>query len=196
MTEPVVTQSMPATVAPRRKLPAAVIVLSIVVVFVAGLLALMLIKPPQKFLCDQPAPDITVKMFDQYRGGWSSDSLKLSDLRGKGVVLNFWASWCQPCEQEAADLESAWQQYKDKGIMFVGVDYYDQEPAALRYLQKFAISYPNGPDLAGGASKVYAIRGVPETFFVDPSGKIVGCRKEGPLDATELAQRIAQIAPK
>jgi cytochrome c biogenesis protein CcmG/thiol:disulfide interchange protein DsbE len=190
------TELTATTPANRRKLPALVVVLGILIIFVGGLLAVLLIKPPQKFLCDQPAPDFKLTMFDQYRGGWQNESLKLSDLRGKGVVLNFWASWCQPCAEEAAALENSWKQYKSQGIEFIGVDYYDQEPVALRYLQKFAISYPNGPDLAGAASKVYAIKGVPETFFINPEGKIMGCRVEGPLTPDALEHRIAQILPK
>ena len=188
----------PAAPAPdeKRKLPAWAIVASIVVVLIASLLALLLIKPPQKSLCDEPAPAWTLNLFEEYRGGLDKSSISLDDLRGKGVVLNFWASWCKPCEEEAATLEAAWQQYKDKGIAFVGVDYLDQEPAAKRYLEKFGVSYPNGPDLASKISKRYTIRGVPETFFIDPDGNLVGCRKVGPLSPGELDQRIAEIMPK
>jgi cytochrome c biogenesis protein CcmG/thiol:disulfide interchange protein DsbE len=172
------------------------VVLGIGTLFVAALLALLLLKPPQKSLCDEAAPDWRLTLFDDYRGGWNSDAISLSDLRGKGIVLNFWASWCQPCEEEAAALEAAWRQYRDEGIVFVGVDYLDQEPAARRYLQKFDITYPNGPDLASRISKRYTIRGVPETFFINPEGQIVGCRKIGPLAESELRQRIAEIVPK
>jgi len=179
-----------------RKLPAWAIIAAIGIVFITGLLALLLIKPPQKSLCDEPATAWTLTLFDGYRGGFEKSNVGLEELRGKGVVLNFWASWCQPCEEEAAELEEAWQRYKDKGIVFVGVDYLDQEPAAKRYLEKFAVSYPNGPDLAGKISKRYTIRGVPETFFIDPQGNIVGCRKIGPLSTQELDQRIAEIMPK
>ena len=101
-------------------------------------------------------------------------------------MLNFWASWCKPCEEEAADLEAAWRKYKDQGIVFVGVDYLDQDPSAKRYLEKFDITFANGPDLASKISKRYTIRGVPETFFIDAEGKLVGCRKIGPLTPDEL----------
>jgi cytochrome c biogenesis protein CcmG/thiol:disulfide interchange protein DsbE len=181
---------------PARRLPAWVIVSGIVVVFVGGLLALMLARPPQRSLCDEQAPDLPLTLFAGYDGGWEGDTLSLADLRGQGVVLNFWASWCKPCEEEAAALEAAWRKYKDRGIMFVGVDYLDQEPSALAYLQKFDVTYPNGPDLQSRISKRYTIRGVPETFFIDPQGQIVGCRKVGPLSPAELEQRIAQILPK
>ncbi|MEJ5199108.1 MAG: TlpA disulfide reductase family protein [Anaerolineae bacterium] len=184
------------TPAPNRRLPAWTIALGIIVIFVAGLLVLLLTRPPQKSLCNEAAPDFTLTLFPEYRGGVVGDTLSLADLRGKGVVLNFWASWCGPCEEEAAALEAAWRQYKDKGIVFVGVDYLDQDPAAKRYLQKFNITYPNGPDLASKISKRYTIRGVPETFFIDPQGQIIGCRKIGPLTDAELRQRIAQIMPR
>lgn len=179
-----------------RKLPGWVILMVVGVLFISGLMALLLIRPPQKSLCDDIAPAWSLTLFDEYRGGWPSGTITLADLRGKGVVLNFWASWCKPCEEEAAALEAAWRQYRDRGIVFVGVDYLDQDPAAKRYLQKFDVTYPNGPDLASRISKRYTIRGVPETFFIDPQGKIVGCRKVGPLTESELRQRIAQIMPK
>jgi cytochrome c biogenesis protein CcmG/thiol:disulfide interchange protein DsbE len=186
------TSSVPET---SRRLPGWLIVLGIGVLFVAGLLAIALIKPPQKSLCDEAAPDWSLTLFDEYRGDLPGPTVNLSDLRGKGVVLNFWASWCKPCEEEAAALEAAWRQYRDRGIVFIGVDYLDQDPAAKRYLQKFDITFPNGPDLASKISKRYTIRGVPETFFIDPQGKLVGCRKIGPLVAGEIDQRIAEIMP-
>ncbi len=181
---------------PSRKLPGWLIVLGIGVLFIAGLLTISLIKPPQKNLCEGPAPDWSLTLFDEYRGDLLGQTIKLSDLRGKGVVLNFWASWCKPCEEEAAALEAAYRKYKDKGIVFVGVDYLDQDPSAKRYLEKFDVTFANGPDLASKISKRYTIRGVPETFFIDPEGNLVGCRKIGPLTPGELDQRIAEIMPQ
>ena len=131
-----------------RKLPAWTIILGIGVLFIAGLLTLMLTRPPQRSLCDEAAPDFALSLFPEYRGGHTKETISLAELKGKGVVINFWASWCQPCEAEAADLEAAWRQYKDKGIVFLGVDYLDQDPAAKRYLQKYNITFPNGADLA------------------------------------------------
>lgn len=181
----------------KRKVPTFAIVLGVLILFLGGTLSVMLIKPPQKNLCDEAAPDWSLGLFQEYKGGWTSDTVSLADLKGKGVVLNFWASWCGPCEQEAAALEAAWQKYKDQGVVFIGVDYLDQDPAAMRYLQKFNISYPNGPDLASKVAKRYAISGVPETFFIDPQGQLAGCRKLGPFtSAAELDQRIAEILPE
>ena len=112
------------------------------------------------------APDLTFTTFD---GG----EIDLRELRGKGVVINFWASWCTPCRDEAALLERTWRREKDNGIVFLGLDYLDQEPAALAYLAEFDITYPNGPDLRSQAARRFRIQGVPETFFVDPEGRIV-----------------------
>jgi len=109
----------------------------------------------------QQVPDFTLNTF-------SNEQIKLSDLRGKVVVLNFWASWCKPCEQEAADLEAAWRFYQPGGqVVFLGVDYVDTEPEALAYLQKFDITYPNGPDLRTRISQAFRIKGVPETYIID-----------------------------
>ena len=124
---------------------------------------------------------------------FSGEEIRMADLRGKVVVINFWASWCKPCEQEAADLEAAWRQYKPGGqVVFLGVDYVDTESEALGYLEKFDITYPNGPDLGTRISQAYRIRGVPETFFVDQSGKLVQFQK-GPFSS--LSQITAVIDP-
>ncbi len=106
-------------------------------------------------------PNFTLTTFD-------GETINLTDLQGKVVVLNFWASWCKPCEQEAADLESAWRTYQPRGdVVFLGVDYVDTEPEARGYLEKFGITYPNGPDLGTRISQAFRIRGVPETYIID-----------------------------
>jgi cytochrome c biogenesis protein CcmG/thiol:disulfide interchange protein DsbE len=106
-------------------------------------------------------PNFALTTFD-------GETINLTDLKGKVVVLNFWASWCKPCEQEAADLEAAWLAYKPRGdVVFLGVDYVDTEPEARGYLEKFNITYPNGPDLGTRISQAFRIRGVPETYIID-----------------------------
>lgn len=132
------------------------------------------------------APDFELTTFE-------GEQIELSDLSGKVVVLNFWASWCKPCEQEAADLQAAWEQYGPSGeVMFLGVDYVDTEPEARAYLEKFDITYPNGPDLRTRISQSYRIVGVPETFFIDQDGVLVHFQS-GPFSS--LAQIQAVIDP-
>jgi cytochrome c biogenesis protein CcmG/thiol:disulfide interchange protein DsbE len=115
-------------------------------------------------------PDFSLKMFDGYNFQGKSE-VKLSELRGNVVVINFWASWCKPCEQEAADLEQAWQYYQPSGdVVFLGADYVDTEPEARAYLEKFNISFPNGPEMGTRISQMFRIKGVPETYFIDREG--------------------------
>jgi cytochrome c biogenesis protein CcmG/thiol:disulfide interchange protein DsbE len=106
------------------------------------------------------------------------------------VVINFWASWCKPCEQEALELEQAYQIYKDQGVVFLGVDYVDTETEARKYLEKFGITYPNGPDLGTRISQAFRIRGVPETYIANADGRLVAV-KIGPYQSlSEITQQV------
>lgn len=111
------------------------------------------------------APNFTLTTFD-------GESATLAEYRGQVVVINFWASWCGPCEQEAADLEMVWREYRDRGVLFLGIDYVDTEAEARKYLEKWDVTYPNGPDLRTEISQAYRIRGVPETYVVDKHGDL------------------------
>ncbi len=134
----------------------------------------------------QAAPEFVLTTFE-------GQEINSTDLKGKVIVLNFWASWCKPCEQEAADLEAAWLYYQSRGdVVFLGVDYVDTEPEALGYLTKFNISYPNGPDLGTRISQAYRIRGVPETYIINQEG-VLTHTQIGPF--TALPQIKAVIDP-
>jgi cytochrome c biogenesis protein CcmG/thiol:disulfide interchange protein DsbE len=140
-------------------------------------------------------PDFTLPLFSGYEYEDRSE-VQLSDFQGKVVVLNFWASWCKPCEQEAAELEEAWQYYQPTGqVMFLGADYVDTEPEARAYLRKFGISYPNGPDMGTKISQMFRIRGVPETYFIDQDG-VLYYVKVGPfMSINEIKSIVDQKLP-
>ena len=129
-------------------------------------------------------PDFSMTLFNDYPYNGQTQ-VSLSDFAGKIVVINFWASWCKPCEQEAAELEAAWEYYEPtEQVIFLGVDYVDTEPEALLYLKKFGITYPNGPDRRTKISQLFRIQGVPETYFIDRSG-VLRYVKVGSFNALE-----------
>jgi len=117
-------------------------------------------------LVGKPAAPFSLGLFDGRR-------LSLDDLRGQIVVLNFWASWCYPaCYEEAPVLERGWHTYRARGVSVVGVDIQDTEEPARRFIQQFSLSFPNVPDPTGKISVDYGVYGVPETFFIDKTGRI------------------------
>jgi cytochrome c biogenesis protein CcmG/thiol:disulfide interchange protein DsbE len=124
------------------------------------------------------APDFAITSFEGQR-------LRLAELRGKVVVINIWASWCVPCRDEAPFLEKIWRQYKDRGVVFIGVDYIDSETAAKAYLKEFGITYFNGPDIGSEIYQRFRAKGVPETFFVGKDGNIYG-NALGPISRDSL----------
>jgi cytochrome c biogenesis protein CcmG/thiol:disulfide interchange protein DsbE len=140
----------------------------------------------------QVIDDFTLPLYSGYDLGGKTE-VRLSEFRGKVVVLNFWASWCKPCEQEATELQQAWTEYELTGqVVFLGADYVDTEPEARVYLKKFGITYPNGPDLATRISQYFRIKGVPETYFIDQDG-VLRYVQVGPF--TSIDQIRAQIDP-
>ncbi len=150
-----------------------------------GLLGWGLIKVNSGQVDSGMAPDFTLI-------GFNDETITLSKLRGQVVIINFWASWCPPCREEAAYLEATWRKYKDRGVVFIGVDYVDTENEALAYIEEFDITYFNGHDIGTRISQAYRMAGVPETYFVAKNGELRGV-KIGPLVMPELDQRIEEL---
>jgi cytochrome c biogenesis protein CcmG, thiol:disulfide interchange protein DsbE len=123
----------------------------------------------------------------------NDEELSLASLRGKVVVLNFWASWCNPCKGEAPLLESVWNRYKDKGVVVVGVDAQDFDVDAQRFVDNAGITYPVVRDRHGSTLGHYGVTGFPETWFIDARGRLVGEHVVGPLTEEDLERNI-QIA--
>jgi cytochrome c biogenesis protein CcmG/thiol:disulfide interchange protein DsbE len=123
---------------------------------------------------------------------YAADStLSLAKLRGTPVVLNFWASWCLACRDEARVLEAGWQRYGPE-VAFVGIAVNDEEGAAKDFIRRFGKTYHLGSDVDGSAAVEYGLYGVPETFFIGKDGTILS-RHIGPLTADDLDRRIAEL---
>ena len=178
--------------APKRGVPLwAQILIWIGLLGLLGLLAAGLLKAKNPILgVGLSVPDFTLTLFSGYEYNGASE-VKLSDLNGKVMVINFWASWCQPCRTEAADLETAWRSYEETGqVIFLGVDYVDTEPEARAYMTEFNLSYPNGPDMGARISQIFNRNlGVPETYIVDQQG-VLRFIQIGPFQSVAEIQAI------
>ncbi|MGH2373681.1 MAG: TlpA family protein disulfide reductase [bacterium] len=113
------------------------------------------------------APDFVLPRLD------AQGTLDLTSLRGKVVVVNFWASWCIPCRDEAPLLEATWQRYRDRDVVVVGVNVQDLTDEAQRFLRETKTTYLQVRDRDNTVYRAYGLMGVPETFFVDRAGRIV-----------------------
>jgi cytochrome c biogenesis protein CcmG/thiol:disulfide interchange protein DsbE len=115
--------------------------------------------------------------------------LSLVSLRGKVSVINFWESYCIPCKQEARGLAAAARAWEGKDVVFVGVNAFDTKSAARAYLRRYEIDYPNIRDGVGTTFGRWGVTGVPETFFVDPRGRVVR-HIAGPVSRDDLRRGI------
>ena len=148
-----------------------------------GLLALLwsqLLTPAQKQsnagstgssspLIGHPAPDFSLAVLGSHPGS----TIRLASLKGKPVMLNFWASWCVPCQHEAPLLETTWRSVQNQGIVFLGIDFQDDHTQGLNFLHTYGITYLNVVDSTGATAINYGLSGVPETFFLNRQGVIV-----------------------
>ena len=134
------------------------------------------------------APEFELPLLD------GSGTLSLASLRGRAVVLNFWASWCEPCKEESPRLEAAWQRWKDRGVVVVGIDAQDFRVDAKRFVKRYGLTYPIVHDGSGSTLGRFGVSGFPETWFVDREGRLVGERIQGPVSDEELDTNIALAA--
>ena len=159
-----------------------------VVLAVVGVLATGLGRDPSATaspLVGRAAPEFTL-------AGLDGPAVTLSRLRGQVVVINFWASWCAECHDEQQALDQTWQRYRDSGMVLLGVDFEDTTDGARDYVRQSGLSYPVVEDKDSRTALAYGIRGIPETFLVDRSGRIVD-RIIGRVDAARLAAAVEPL---
>ncbi len=159
-----------------------IIIFTIVSLLNLGLLALLwsqLLTPAQNQastggdapgpLQGHPAPNFTLAAL----GAHGASTIDLASFKGKPIVLNFWASSCAPCHDEAPMLQTTWQHVQSKGVVFIGIDFQDARSDGLSFLQKYAITYPNALDADGSTAIHYGVIYTPTTFFINRQGLIV-----------------------
>ncbi len=124
-------------------------------------------------LVGKPAPEFVLKSFN-------GEKVRLSDFRGKTLLVNFWASWCHPCREEAPALERTYMSLSGSQVEFIGINIMDDRKSAEEYIKSFGGSFVNIYDPENRIHLDYGVGGVPETFFVNPEGIITG-KHRGPL---------------
>ena len=160
---------------------------------VAALVALLTVNiarpagPVDTPIVGRPAPGFDLETLGGGR-------LSLAELRGSAVVLNFWASWCIPCREEAPLLTAADTTYGPRGVHILGVVYQDSDDNARDFMRRYGQTYPGLLDPDGRTAIDYGVFGIPETFFIDASG-IVRSRQVGALTETDLQRQIEAIVP-
>jgi cytochrome c biogenesis protein CcmG, thiol:disulfide interchange protein DsbE len=159
------------------------VALGLVVLLFALLVWSLVIDDGDALAKGSDAPDFTLERLDE------EGELTLSSLRGKAIVLNFWASWCIPCKEEAPVLEALWRENRERGLVVLGLDAKDFRRDALDFAERFELTFPLVFDGPGDTVSPYGVTGFPETFVIDREGKVVDVLV-GAVDGEEERARL------
>jgi len=142
-------------------------------------------------LSGKPAPDFSLKTLD-------GQVVRVSDFKGKAVLINLWATWCPPCQAEMPAIQAAYEKYKDRGLVVLGIDFTAQDnlPDVVAFVSKFNLTFPVLLDETGSVSSAsYGMRGLPDSYFIDPAG-IVRRIVTGAIPSDKIDQFIEEIIPQ
>lgn len=149
---------------------------------------------PQQPISSIPAPEVGHPAPDFTLSTLTGDEISLAELRGKPVILNFWATWCPPCRREMPALEVIWQEYGRGGVMILGVDQGESPATVSEYVrQNVGVTFPLLLDRRQDVGDLYLVRSLPTTFFIDAQGIIQEIRVGGPLELDFLGQQARQL---
>lgn len=141
-------------------------------------------EPSGSLAVGELAPDFLLAYAD-------GNQVKLSDLRGRPVILNFWATWCGPCRVEMPDLVQAYQEHADEGLVVIGVNFQEGDPQIQEFAEEFDIPFPLAAD-TGDVARAYQVRVMPSSYFIDKAGK-VNTRWLGVLTPSVIEKNLAAI---
>ena len=159
-------------------LAAGAVALVILTLMGFGLLA----QPSRMPVLGEPVPDFDLASLSQ-------GPISLEAQTGQVVVVNFFASWCQPCRSEAPDLERTWHKYRDMNVQFFGIAYKDADSKAKAFLEEFGVTFPCAVEAGNKTARAYGVTGVPETFVINREGLLVS-HFVGPVSEQALSQAI------
>lgn len=172
-----------------RRLPLPVLVAAALVplVLITALVAMRTVRAPggTPTIVGSVAPEFTLSDLDGSR-------VRLADLRGRPVIVNFWASWCRPCREEFPMLQAAYERHADDGLAVIGIVYQDRTAPARTFMERHGATWTAVMDPDDRVAKAYNILGPPETFFIGRDGRIVA-RHIGQLSAASLDDKVAAI---
>ncbi|HYX48248.1 MAG TPA: TlpA disulfide reductase family protein [Ktedonobacteraceae bacterium] len=175
-----------------------IIIFCVISLLNVGLLVLILtqlLTPATHSVVDplvgHSAPNFTLVLLHPDAG---KSSLSLSNFKGKPIVLNFWASWCQPCKEELPLLENTWKQMQSqkKNIVFLGIDFQESNSDASNFLEQQGVTYLAGLDTDGSIASKYGVTSLPQTIFIDHDGTVTS-REPQELTGQELSSNLQLI---
>ncbi|WP_301170745.1 thiol-disulfide oxidoreductase ResA [Brevibacillus nitrificans] len=164
-----------------------VAVLGLLLVALVFALYSSFVKDPNAVKVGKAAPNFSLQQLN-------GPDMALSDLKGKGVVLNFWGTWCEPCKKELPALQQQYDQFKDKGLVVVGVNIGESTVAVEPFVKQFGVNFPILLDSQSQITKLYRIGPIPTTFFISPDGDVEEIFI-GQLNEALIAQKVSKILP-
>ena len=164
-----------------------VAILGVLLVALVFALYSSFVKDPDAVKEGKAAPNFSLERLD---GG----ELALADLRGKGVVLNFWGTWCKPCKEEMPALQKQYEVFRDKGLEVIGVNIAESPITIEPYIKQFGVEFPILLDRQSQITKLYRIGPIPTTFFISPEGTVEEIFV-GQLNEAMIASKVEKILP-
>lgn len=175
----------------RRRLFFRIAVLAVLIGSVVFVLVANAKKDKYIYRAGDDAPDFKLS---QINDEIDMDSIQLSKLEGKGVMINFWATYCKPCEEEMPYMQGLYDIYQDQGFEIIAVNVDSTEFVATQFVKKFELNFPVVRDSEKLVRELYSIKPLPSSIFISPEGKIVR-KVDGKLELEQLEGFIKEILP-